>query len=100
LIGHVERYITFLSKLLNRHDYSPQTKEKEGNPKHNSKTFSNFKSFLDNLSSRLFSPLKNTLKSSLQDYIPKSHLNDNLLDDVTDTILNFFHDQFSTIKGK
>ncbi|MBA7656748.1 hypothetical protein ES703_64675 [subsurface metagenome] len=41
--------------------------------------------------------MKSSLKNSLEDYIPASHLTETLLDDVTDAILNFFHDQFSII---
>ena len=87
-IQKAQRYISFLEKLIKT---SPSNLPKH--PKsilYSSTPSPNLNSFGDKLTTSLFSPLKSTLKKSLQNYIPESHLPTDMLEDITDETLSFF----------
>ena len=65
----------------------PKTIEKEPPPE--------FRTFIDNFSTTFYSPLKNTIKDSLQDYIPESYLTNSLNDDVANIVIDFVFTQLS-----
>ena len=78
----------------------------ESPPKHMEKVSSqdphiprNFKAFLDDFTTKFYSPLKRIIKNSLREYIPESHLSGNLTVDLTDAVVNFIYDQLSTFNG-
>jgi len=87
-IEKAQRYIDALRNLLNNARPLPKKKDKVI-----PKKSPNIRKTINDLSSQFFSPLRDILKESLLDYIPESHLTDNLLDDTTDSILNFFHEK-------
>jgi hypothetical protein len=94
-ISQAHRHIVFLSNLLGTH--TANTTEKSRTSHNNSKLTTNFTKVLNKFISVSFSPLKNIIRNSLEEYIPTSHLNDNLLNDLTDAILDFLRDHVSTI---
>lgn len=83
-----QRYISFLKKLV-RVSSSPLPTNKPRPKPNNPPTPPNITSFIE----KSFSPLKSTLKKSLQDYIPESHLTADMLEDITDDILSFFQNR-------
>ena len=94
-IRQAERYINFFKKLLDNLESPPEYMEKGAS--RDPHIPRNFKAFLDIFTTKFYSPLKRSIKNSLREYIPESHLSDNLLDDITDNVLNFFHDQLSSL---
>jgi hypothetical protein len=86
-IQKAKRCITFLEKLITISP-SPSPRRPKSTPKSPTPP-PQLNSFVD----KLFSPLKKTLKNSLQDYIPESHLTLDMLNDITDDILTFFHNK-------
>ena len=50
---------------------------------------------LKNCTTTFYLPLKNAIKDSLQDYIPEPHLTDNLVDDLTDSVIELVSTQLS-----
>ena len=90
-IQKAERYISFLQKLVNSHPLlSPQKLNPQSN---NPIPPPNINSVVDKLSTSLFSPLKSTLKKSLQEYIPNSGLDENMIDDLADDVITFFQNK-------
>lgn len=97
-IQQAERFISFLKKLLNVPEMTPaKIKKKQKLPNTTKKKPPpEFKTFIDNFSTIFYSPLKNSIKDSLQDYIPEPHLTNSLVDDVTDSVMDIVSAQLST----
>lgn len=93
-IKKAQFYIDYLQELLQNHQPPPKIQKSISKK---SPIPSTFHKFLKEFPSTLFTPLKNTVKESLQQYIPESNLGENLLDDLSEDILDFFQKKLSTL---
>ena len=101
-IVKAKRYITFLNDLNQKinNNSNPKKKEQKTPPKKELKkdppVRKNFGKLIEEFSSQIQTPLKSSIRDSLSDYIPESHIDNGLLDDLTGTTIDAIYEHLST----
>ncbi len=101
-IRKAQRYTDFLKNLLN--DYKtqspPETQKQKTLQKKEVKkdplVRKNLGKLIEEFTTQIQPPLKSSIKDSLSDYIPKSHIDDGLLEDLTGTTMDLIYEHLST----
>ncbi|TFG24122.1 MAG: hypothetical protein EU529_05350 [Promethearchaeota archaeon] len=100
-IRKAQRYIDFLTHLLNNHIIQPpleiqrQKTPQKKEVKKNLPVRKDFEKLMEKFISQIYTPLKSSIKDSLSDYIPKSNIDNALLEDLTSSTTDFIYEHLS-----